>query len=244
MAGKGSGKAALENFDASLLIKAGSALYIIAFLIREELTLRLTIVAGTILYIFYYLYFPDPPLWDAIIASVIMIFANLIVLGQIVLERTTFRLNPEAKELFDAFETLTPGQFRHILRLAEWKVSEGAQGTVLTHEAEPSGSLFYVFRGAISVEKSGRWFTLPEGNFVGEIAYVLKRETTATTTAPPGVEYVQWNTDALRKLSKKKPNLGNALNALLTRDLAKKLSSSYRPDVATPRDQPPTPLTA
>ena len=64
----------MENFDASLLIKAGSALYIIAFLIRDELTLRLTIVAGTILYIFYYLYFPDPPLWDAIIASVIMIF--------------------------------------------------------------------------------------------------------------------------------------------------------------------------
>ncbi len=224
----------MDNIDPSLLIKGGSALYIIAFLIREELALRLTVIAGTILYILYYYLFPDPPLWEAIIASVIMIFANLVVLGQILLERTTFRLSPDEKELFDAFETLTPGQFRHVLKIAEWKVSSGGDGTILTREAEPSKSLFYVFRGIISVDKAGRQFRLPEGNFVGEIAYVLKRETTATTTAPAGVEYVQWNTDALRKLSKKKPNLGNALNALLTRDLAKKLSGSYRPDDAIP----------
>jgi CRP-like cAMP-binding protein len=69
---------------------------------------------------------------------------------------------------------------------------------------------------------------------VGEIAFVLKRKTTATTVAPQGVRYVEWDADALRKVGRRYPNLGNALNALLTRDLARKLGASYRPDDALP----------
>jgi len=205
-----------------------------AFFIRDELRLRSLIIVSTVIYIAYYYLALDPPLWDAIITSVLMIFANLYVLGQVVLERTTFRLSEDEKRLFDAFETLTPGQFRRILKIAKWRVAGDPDGTVLTRESEPSGALFYVFEGIISVQKGERLFRLPEGNFVGEIAFVLTRKTTATTVAPEGVRYVEWDADALRRLGRRHPNLGNALNALLTRDLAKKLGASYRPDDALP----------
>jgi CRP-like cAMP-binding protein len=205
-----------------------------AFFIRDELPLRSLIIVSTVIYIAYYYLALDPPLWDAIVTSVLMIFANLYVLGQVLLERTTFRLSPDEKRLFDAFETLTPGQFRRILRIAQWRVAEDPEGTVLTREAEPSGALFYVFEGIISVQKGERLFRLPQDNFVGEIAFVLKRKTTATTVAPQGVRYVEWDADALRRLGNRYPNLGNALNALLTRDLARKLTASYRPDDALP----------
>ncbi|AOL22458.1 hypothetical protein Ga0102493_111430 [Erythrobacter litoralis] len=205
-----------------------------AFFIRDELPLRSLIIVSTIIYIAYYYFALDPPLWDAIVTSVLMIFANLYVLGQVLLERTTFRLSPDEKRLFDAFETLTPGQFRRVLKIARWQVADDPEGTVLTREAEPSGALFYVFDGIISVQKGERIFRLPEGNFVGEIAFVLKRKTTATTVAPQGVRYVEWDADALRKVGRRYPNLGNALNALLTRDLARKLGASYRPDDALP----------
>jgi CRP-like cAMP-binding protein len=112
--------------------------------------------------------------------------------------------------------------------------AEDPDGTLLTREAEPSGALFYIVEGVISVEKHGRRFRLPQGNFVGEVAYVLGRKTTTTSVAPQGVRYVEWDADALRRLSQQRPLLGNALNALLTRDLAKKLNSSYRPDDALP----------
>jgi CRP-like cAMP-binding protein len=143
-------------------------------------------------------------------------------------------MSADEKQLFDAFETLSPGQFRRVLKLAQWRVATEPEGTRLTHEAEPSGALFYVFEGIISVEKHGRQFRLPEGNFVGEVAYVLNRKTTTASVAPLGMRYVEWDCDALRALSVKYPNLGNALNALLTRDLAKKLTVSYRPDDAMP----------
>ena len=136
-------------------------------------------------------------------------------LGEIVLERTTLRLNEDEKQLFDAFETLTPGQFRRVLKVAQWRRADDPDGTLLTREAEPSNSLFYIFEGIISVEKHGRRFRLPADNFVGEVGYVLNRKTTTTSVAPRGVRYVEWDADALRKLSRKYPNLGNALNALL-----------------------------
>ncbi len=213
---------------------------LVAYFIRDELKLRILIVVSTFIYIAYYYLVPAPPLWDAIFTSVLMILVNFFVLAQIILERTTFQLTPDQKELFEAFETLSPGQFRRILRIAKWHKAQDADGEILTREAEPSDALFFVFEGIISVERAGSQFRLPAGNFVGEVAYVLNRKTTATTVAPAGVRYVEWDSGALRKLSLKYPNLGNALNALLTRDLAKKLSASYRPEDAMPA----TPQTA
>lgn len=205
-----------------------------AFFIRDELPLRSLIIVSTIIYIAYYYYALDPPLWDAIFTSALMILANFYVLAQVLLERTTLRLSPDEKRLFDAFETLTPGQFRRILKVTRWRVADDPEGTILTREAEPSDTLFFIFEGLISVQKGERIFRLPEGNFVGEIAFVLKRKTTATTVAPRGVRFVEWDSDALRRLGRRYPNLGNALNALLTRDLARKLGASYRPDDALP----------
>lgn len=216
------------------LIWLGAGLLLIAYGIRDELRLRVLIVVSTFVYIAYYFLLPTGPLWAPIITSFLFVAINLWVLGQIALERTTLRMTEDEKQLFDAFETLSPGQFRRIAKLARWSTATDPDGTVLTREDAPSNALFYVFEGIISVEKHGRQFRLPADNFVGEVGYVLGRKTTTTSVAPEGVRYVEWDADALRALSRSKPALGNALNALLTRDLAKKLNSSYRPDDALP----------
>lgn len=220
--------------DLAWLIYLAAALSLIAFAIRDELTLRLLIVVSTFVYIAYYYLAVAPPLWDSIITSLLLVSVNLWVLGQILLERTTLRLSPDEKALFDAFETLTPGQFRRLLKIARWVRADDPDGTLLTREDTPSEAVIYIFEGIISVEKKGRQFRLPDGNFVGEVAYVLNRQTTTTSVAPEGVRYVEWDASALRRLSAKHPNLGNALDALLTRDLARKLNASYRPEDAMP----------
>jgi hypothetical protein len=224
----------VATFDPSWLIYIGAALLLLAYAIRDELRLRIMIVVSTFVYIAYYYLVRGGPLWEAIVTSALMVGINLWVLAQILLERTTLRLSEDEKRLFDAFDTLNPGQFRRVLSLANWRTASDPDGTPLTREDEPSGALFYIFDGVISVEKRVRQFRLPEGNFVGEVGFILNRPTTATTVAPQGVRYVEWDASTLRSLSSKRPNLGNALNALLTRDLAKKLSGSYRPDDAMP----------
>ena len=161
----------------------------------------------------------------------LLIAVNIYVLIQVLLDRTTFRLNVEQKRLFGAFKTLTSGQFRRLLKIAEWKVGDGE---VLTRQGEPTTALYYIFDGAIAVEKGENKFRLPEGNFVGEVAYVLGGGATATTVAEHGTRYVQWDREALKQVESKHPAIANALNALLTRDLAKKLTESFRPDDALP----------
>lgn len=228
-----SGRRAIE-FDPTWLIHIGAGLLLIAYAVRDELRLRVLIIVATIIYIAYYYYVPRPPLWDAIVTSALMVLVNLWVLFEILLERTTLRMTEDEKALFDAFETLSPGQFRRVARLARWRTATDPDGTLLTQDEEPSTALFYIFEGIISVEKHGRRFRLPAHNFVGEVGYVLNRPTTTTSVAPEGVRYIEWDAGQLRALGTRYPNLGNALNALLTRDLAKKLKTSYRPDDALP----------
>jgi CRP-like cAMP-binding protein len=222
------------EISSSWLIYIGAAMLLVAYAIRDELKLRVMIIASTFIYIAYYYVAAATPLWEAIVTSALMVGVNMWVLGQIALERTTFRLSDDEKQLFDAFETLNPGQFRRVAKLAQWRRADDPEGTVLTRDDEPSTSLFYIFDGIISVEKHGRQFRLPADNFVGEVGYVLNRPTTTTSVAPEGVRYIEWDASALRALEIKYPNLGNALGALLTRDLAKKLKTSYRPDDAMP----------
>lgn len=216
------------------LIYIGAGLLLIAYAVRDELRLRLLIIIATFAYIAYYYIVSGGPLWEPIITSALMVGVNFWVLGQILLERTTLRLNEDEKKLFDAFETLTPGQFRRILKIATWARADDPDGTLFTREDTPSEALFYIFEGVVSVEKKGRQFRLPDGNFVGEVGYILNRPSTATSVAPQGVRYVEWDAKALRALGNRHPNLGNALNALLTRDLARKLNTSYRPEDAMP----------
>lgn len=225
------------DINPSWLIHAGALLYMIAFIVRDELVLRLLAVTGSALYILYYYLFPAQPLWDAIVSSLIMVMINIAVITQVILERTTFRLSEDEKRLFAAFETLTPGQFRRLLKHAQWRTVAEPDGTLLTREGEKSQALYYVLDGAIAAEKSGQQFCLPAGNFVGEIAYILNIETSATTVAPQGVRYVRWDAQALRTLSKQRPALGNGLTALLTRDVAVKLKTSYQPKNALVADE-------
>lgn len=226
----------MSFFDPAWLIHIAASILLIGYFIRDELKLRLMIIASSIVYNFYYWLVPSPPLWDAVMVGFLLIAVNFYVLAQVLLERTTFRLSDEEKQLFDAFETLTPGQFRRILKIADWHKAAKAHSIILTREGEATSRLYYIIDGTVAVEKGGHKFGLPAHNFVGEVAFVLDGKATATTTAPAGLRYVMWEAEALRELGEKYPALGNALNALLTRDLARKLTESYRPDDAVVSD--------
>ncbi|GAA0467482.1 hypothetical protein GCM10009096_05350 [Parasphingorhabdus litoris] len=216
------------GFDAALLIHIGALFYIIAFLIRDEMRLRLLVLSGSVFYLLYYYLFPDPPLWDAILTTAILTVANLIVLFRIVLERSVFTLSTQEKQLFMAFEGFTPGQFRQLLKIAKWRDAQSP--VVLTKESKQLSKLYYIFNGSVRTKKGKHEFTLGDGNFIGEIAFVLKGPPTADVTALPGTRYVEWNSADIDQLMEKSPAFENAMMALLSRDLADKLATSVQPD--------------
>ena len=217
------------GLNTALLIHIGALFYIVAFLIRDELRLRLMVLVGSLFYLLYYYLFPEIPLWDAILTTVILAAANLYILFRILLERSMFALSEEEKKLFLAFEGFSPGQFRQVLKIGDWKTAE--HPIELTAEDKPLSKLFYVVDGSVQAQKGAHGFTIGTQNFIGEIAFVLKGTPTATVTADPGTLFIEWKSDQMRHLMEKSPAFENAMMALLSRDLADKLATSIQPDI-------------
>ncbi len=199
-----------------------SLLYVIAFLVRDQLMLRILVLIATLLYIGYYYFVPEIPLWDAIFWSLVLGAANLYVTVRILLQRTTFNMTGAEKRLCDRFDTMTPGEFRRMLKIAHWDHREA----ILTQENEPVDRLYYVLNGTVDVEKQGRSFALEAGVFIGEVAYFLKRDASATVKVSGIPNYVYWERDELQKLEQKNPSIRVALHSLLNTDMATKVAVS------------------
>ena len=214
------------DFNTALLIHVGALFYIIAFLIRDELKLRLMVLAGSAFYLLYYYFFPQIPLWDAIITTCILVGANLVILFRILMERTVFAMSEQEKILFNYFKGFSPGQFRQLLKIARWTTAEVP--TALATENQALSSLYIIADGQAEVRKGEHQFQLGPGSFVGEIAFVLKGLPTAHVTVGKGTRFVEWKTADIEHLMSKSSAFQNATMALLSRDLAEKLATSVQ----------------
>ncbi|WP_162013482.1 cyclic nucleotide-binding domain-containing protein [Erythrobacter sp. NAP1] len=221
-------------FDPAWLIHVGTALLLIGYFIRDELKLRVMIIVSSAVFNFYYWLVPDPPLWDAVLTGFLMIGVNLWVLSQVLMDRTTFRLSADERHLFSMLGSLTPGQFRRLMRIGRWSAQEDTEPRALTREGQPTDRLYYIVDGEAAVGKQAQTFALPEGHFIGEIAYVRDSAATADVWAKQGARLVEWDVRELRALGEKYPALGNAVAALLTKDMADKLAVSYRGNAPAP----------
>ncbi|MGB7286756.1 MAG: cyclic nucleotide-binding domain-containing protein [Salaquimonas sp.] len=194
------------------------------FMVRDELLLRLLVLIGTGFYLLYYFLFPETPLWDAIFASTILGVINIVLIVIIIRERTLFAMNAEETGLFAAFTTLTPGQFRKMMKIATWHTTK--EEKVLTTEGIQPQSLYYVVSGNLQAQKGENIFGLDPEKFIGEIGFLLKTPATATVVAPIGTTYIEWRTSDLNRLTQKSQAFDNALAALFNFDLAKKVTNA------------------
>lgn len=198
--------------------------YALGLITRDQVLLRLLIFAGTVFYIAYYYIAPAQPLWDAIAWSVVLGACNLYVMIQIALERTTFSMSNAEKSLYQKFDKMSPGEFRRLIRIADWQQGDGK--TNLTIENEVCEHLYYVASGAVGVEKKGHTFTVDDGGFIGEVGYLLNSKASGTTVAFPESTYLKWDGKALAALEQRYPGIRVALRDLMNVDMAGKVALS------------------
>lgn len=212
-------------FSAGIFVHLALLFYVLALLARKELFLRGLLMIGTVFYIIYYYYAADTPLWDAILASVAIGVSNLFMIGVIIRERSTWGMNAQMLELYKSFPTMNPGQFRKVMKVADW--IEAKEETEICKKDEVPNYLFLVSKGAMTLHRDGKLVNVGAGNFIGEISFLIDSAATADVSAPKGTHYVRWDRKVLRDLMKNSPNLSNALAALFNRDIARKLSVSW-----------------
>ncbi len=207
-----------------IFVHLAALCYVLGMLFRDQLILRGLVLLGTAFYITYYYLAADVPLWDAIFWSVMIGSSNLYVMGQIVLERTTFNMTANEKKLYETFSALCPGDFRKLLKITQWKQSDG--NTPLVTEGVETENLYFVMDSPCRAQKNKTWFALKNSCFVGEVSYITSGRPTATVVVDSGGRYVVWNRADLEKLEHRTPSIAVALSKIMKTDLASKLATS------------------
>ena len=213
-------------FETSLLVHGATLTYVLGFMFRNQIVLRMLVLAGTVLYILYYYFHTASPLWDAIFGSVLIGLATTYGLLMLLYSKFPIGFSRTDREIFAKFDTLEPGQFRQLMRAGEMKFT--SERTTLTHEGQLADRVFFVLNGAIEVRKGDTLFSVPDHSFVGEIGFIMDRPASATAVLPVGGSFISWEREALCTLLARKPMLRQAFNALVTQDIASKLATSVR----------------
>ena len=216
-----------DIFTPNVLITIAGGLFTIGYLIINQVILRISIFLGSLTYIAYYATAADTPLWGAIYTTLIMTAANLIGLATLLAGNAKFAVPKEHRDLYKDFGHITPGDFRSLMKLAtRYKMPEDR---VVTREGQPVDKVYYVVQGRFQVEKLGTTFPINTATFIGEAAYILKRESAATVTLPKGTEVVEWELGKLKRAANRRPRIKLAFDAAISKDLAIKVALAVAP---------------
>lgn len=211
--------------DVWILIAGG--LYTLGYLIINQAILRLMITAGSFAYLAYYFTAADEPLWGAITTTLIMMTANLIGLAALLMQNMEWTVPRAHRDIYPKLQPMLPGDFRALMRCATRYVVD--EERMVTEMGKRVDKLYFVLSGDYKASKFGMTFQMQERTFVGEVAYLNNVDSAATTTFPAGIEILEWDRKEIKRRSAKSPRFKLALESLMSRDLARKVSFAVAP---------------
>lgn len=212
------------GLSVATLVYMAFTLQLFGFLARDELSLRLLMLGGSVMYLLYYFNISEVPLWDALITNAALAVVNLIMIGVVVFERTTFSMARETAELYRLFPMLSPGQFRRLLRAGQ--AVQPLSDQALTQTGATPDDLYYIIEGPVTIRKGDQEAEVHGQLFIGEIAFLTGQPASASVSVGPGARYLRWNSAALKKLIDRSPKLHVALSAQFNKDLVNKVARS------------------
>ena len=207
--------------SSDILVHIGSFLLLLAYLVRDQILLRAVIILGTIFYIVYYILM-EAPLWSALLWNVSFVVINLIMIVVIYSDKTSFVMSEKEAKLYQVFYTLSPGEFKKLLKIADW--FDGSSEEKITTEGEIPSRLYFIINGEALIARDDKKFILGPNVFIGELAYLTKKPATATVKLTDKVVAISWKTTSLTKLLASNPQMKIAFDGLLNQDLAAKLA--------------------
>jgi len=213
------------SWDIGLIVHLATLGYVLGFMFKNQLILRLLLLISTSFYIIYYYFYPETPLWGALFGSCLILLANIIGTSSLLYDRLPFSIAEEHLPIYTSLKGVAPGEFRRLLKIS--KNNLATDEITLTEELQSPTHLHYLLNSEAIANKNGNEFTIPSRKFVGEISFILKgNKATATVKVKKGAEYLSWEKSELEALLMKEPNLQQAFEAMIARDMASKLSTS------------------
>jgi len=207
-----------------ILFNTANIFFVLAFMAKKIVWLRLLTITGMMVSIPYYLYFQEAPLWNNIFWVCIYALINLVMLFIIYLESRPIELSDLEQNIYNmTFKSLEPRVFKKLIdhgSLEEFQPDV----SLVTRDSELD-SLMYVVEGEAEVVlRHGEELIIPTGGFIGEQSYITGEKTSADVkTGKEAAKIIRWNSEALRKHLAGKEVLKDNLDLIFTADLIHKL---------------------
>lgn len=206
-----------------LLFHVSNMVVFLAFLLRDQLQLRILMGLSFVLQGLYYWSVPGGPLLDPLFWIVVSFIGNMVMIFMVFGGRLDFGVPEDLRPLYERMAVLTPGQFR---KLAARTVRIHGAGTAILTEGMKPDRLYYLLRGEVQLIKNRQASVLQAGTFLGEIAFLSDLPATATVVLKEDAFCLAWNRAALLQLMKKEPAIDIAMRGFFNHDLAHKVARS------------------
>ena len=194
--------------------------------------LRVIAVVGLVFEILYFRMsggaMPTGIGWD-----ITFIIINLYQIIRLIADQHRLRYMKELHLLSqDAFASLSREQLAQLVKVGSWRSLEA--GAEVTREGGAVKELVLMCDGQVLVESRGRTIThLHGGSLVGELALVSGRPASATVTVQRITRAFILETANLRRLVRTDDLVASAIDRVVGRDLAAKLTASTEFSLST-----------
>ena len=219
-------------FAPDYFIHAANILLLIAYSVRDVLWLRLFAVAASLIAIPYYVLQPTM-LWPPLAWSVVFAAINLFQSWLLFIERRPVKLTAEEEEIRRlAFQELPPRKVLQILSIGSWVTTQVDEP--LLERGKLPNYISLIIRGKVRVTKDGRVIgDMIPGDVVGSALILTGIPSSVEAVTVEPVRAMRWETGTLQKYLSANPEIRDAMQQHLARDLAGKIGRLV-PDSSKP----------
>lgn len=222
----------MDHIIAKILLASSYFVNLVALLVRDMLWLRSILMGAQMLMMVssvVRLLSPKAEESDAeifLIANFIFFIINAFQVIRLLLERRPISLPDNLREIYtNLFSVMSRREFLYFWNTG--KVNE-IKNDFMVQEGEVPKELILIVNGAVSIQKSGREIAKRKrGSFVAEMSFMTGEKASADARAIDTVEYIGWDQDKLSNLKLANPDLMIKIQAILGKDLTKKLKQKH-----------------
>jgi CRP-like cAMP-binding protein len=210
---------------AVFLVHFSNVLMLLSYSVRNILWLRWFAVSAAITVIPYYFYRQEI-LWPPILWAAVFLCINLFQIARIYAERRPVRFSPDEQTLYDmGFHSLAPRDFISLVLAGEWRDAQPGEQPLT--EGQPVSSVCIATAGTVQISRLGKALTtVKPGHVLGTALALTGNASPVSASFTAAGRYIRWPLANLRTFLDAKPELREAIHALVSRDLADKLETT------------------
>jgi hypothetical protein len=208
------------------LIHSANVIYLVSYVMRDILWLRIfTVIAATCLILYFY-YLPEP-LLTPVYWNILFITLNIFWIARLLLERRPVQLTADEKRLCElVFRLISPREMISLLKIGTWETAEANE--CLISGGSKLDKLMLIQSGQACLMVDGaKTQIIDPGQFMGSISFVTDEIAPADFVTLEPTRYLQWDKSSLKRYLTKNPELHAAIQTTLSMDLTVKLKTIW-----------------